>query len=242
MPWVRNLSHILRVDPRTDTLSYIRVQGCCFKGTVLGKDNCIYGLSTWSDSRDGTVMRFDPMEPENISHFGNDTELNDEFATGGVLGNDGHIYAISNNGQVLKVDTSARTISSIGESFDERCSIQPIIGLDRCIYWPPGLTTRVLKFDPTTQQPPSYVGPDTPEFIGSSWIGGALASDGVIYCAPLCATQVLAIDPLRELSMTMKEMMRLYPDEIGRLFVQNNENNSESLFESAVRKFGFAVY
>jgi outer membrane protein assembly factor BamB len=242
MPWgVKNLNHILRVDPHTDTLSYIRVPSARFKGTVLGKDNCIYGVPTWiGDSRDGTVMRFDPMEPENISHFGNDTALNHGFAGGGVLGNDGHIYALSNNGSVLKVDTSARTVSSIGESFDESRFTQPIIGLDQCIYWPPGHTTRVLKFDPTTQQPPSYIGPDTPEIIGSGWIGGALASDGVIYCAPSCASQVLAIDPLRELSMTMNEMMMLYPDELGRLFVPNNETYSESLYESAVRKFGFA--
>jgi hypothetical protein len=39
----------------------------------------------------------------------------------------------------------------------------------------------------------------------------------------------------------MKEMIRSHPHELGRLFVQNNEAyKSESLFESAVRKFGFA--
>jgi hypothetical protein len=62
----------------------------------------------------------------------------------------------------------------------------------------------------------------------------------VIYCAPAIADRILAIDPLRELSMTVKKMIRSYPAEIGRLFVQNNEPYSESLFESAVRKFGFA--
>ena len=38
----------------------------------------------------------------------------------------------------------------------------------------------------------------------------------------------------------MKQRMRRYPDELGRLFVQKNESNGESLFGSAVRKFGFA--
>jgi hypothetical protein len=41
--------HILRVDPHTDTLSYIKVTPFCnFVGTVLGKDGCIYGLP-WND-------------------------------------------------------------------------------------------------------------------------------------------------------------------------------------------------
>jgi hypothetical protein len=57
----------------------------------------------------------------------------------------------------------------------------------------------------------------------------------VIYCAPAFADRVLVIDPLRELSMTMKKMIRSYPDELGRLFVQNKEPYSESLFEGAVR-------
>jgi hypothetical protein len=71
-------------------------------------------------------------------------------------------------------------------------------------------------------------------------MGGDLAIDGVIYCAPAFADRVLVIDPLRELSITMKQMIRSYPDELGRLFVQNKEPYSESLFEGAVRKFGFA--
>jgi hypothetical protein len=61
----------------------------------------------------------------------------------------------------------------------------------------------------------------------------------VIYCAPAFADRVLAIDPLRELSITMKKMIRSYPDELDRLSVQNKKPYSKSLFESAARKFGF---
>jgi len=68
----------------------------------------------------------------------------------------------------------------------------PIVGVDKCIYLPPFNANRVLKFDPETQQLPSLVGDDLdPGF--EKWKGGALASDGVIYCIPYCATQVLAI-------------------------------------------------
>ena len=59
------------------------------------------------------------------------------------------------------------------------------------------------------------------------WRGGALADDGLIYCAPFNTP-----------SITINESMRLYPDELVRLFVQNGEYYEESLYESTVRKFG----
>jgi hypothetical protein len=148
------------------------------------------------------------------------------------------------NGWMMKVDTSAHTMTSIGLSTPRAGNrTQPIIGLDQCIYWPPeNEKYRVLKFDLVTQSICDY-GPDYIEEYDNDfvdWSGGALASDGVIYCAPALANRVLVIDPLRELSVTMKQKMIFNPDELGRLFVQNNESYSESLFESAVRKFGFA--
>ena len=55
-------------------------------------------------------MRFDPLEPENTSYFGNG-----RFGTNDVLlGHDENIYALNDEDQVVKVDTSARTISPIG--------------------------------------------------------------------------------------------------------------------------------
>jgi len=69
------------------------------------------------------------------------------------------------------------------------------------------------------------------------WRGGALASDGVIYCVPCYATQVLAIDPFREISMTLQDNFRKHPHELGRLFVKDEECN-ETFYNSAVRKFG----
>ena len=252
LSWYANMNHVLRVDPHTDTLSYIRVPSSRCVGTVLGKDNCIYGLSIPSmvpfhPSSKFSVIRFDPMEPENISYIANDGNLDHIFESDGVLGNDGHIYALNGSGQVLKVDTSAQTIDLIGERlFDDQGHFtQPIIGLDQCIYWPTrDFRGRVLKFDPVTQHPPSFVGSSTTDTNDYNknvhgWLGGALASDGVIYYAPFLCNQVLAIDPLRELSVTMKQMFRSYPNELGRLFLQNNESYRESLFESAVRKFGF---
>ena len=77
---------------------------------------------------------------------------------------------------------------------------EPIVGADRCIFWPPSFANRILKSDPETQQLPSLVGGDLGE--GNDKLRGvALATDGVIYCFPYhCSTQVLAIDPFKEFS------------------------------------------
>ena len=68
------------------------------------------------------------------------------------------------------------------------------------------------------------------------WQGGALATDGTIYCIPYCSSRVLAIDPFKELAMTMQNNMHNYPEELGRLFAKDGRN--ETFYGSAVRKFG----
>ena len=71
----------------------------------------------------------------------------------------------------------------------------------------------------------------------SKWNGGALATDGAIYCAPSCSSRVLAIDLFKEFSATLQTNMTLYPDELGRLFLKDEECD-ETFFESSLRKFG----
>ena len=48
--------------------------------------------------------------------------------------------------------------------------------------------------------------------------------------------QVLAIDPFKELAMTMQSNIHIYPEELGRLFAKDGCN--ETFYDSAVRKFG----
>ena len=69
------------------------------------------------------------------------------------------------------------------------------------------------------------------------WQGGALATDGVIYCIPYYTTQILTIDPFKELSMTLQNNFRQHPQELGRLFVKDEECDA-TFYDSAVRKFG----
>jgi hypothetical protein len=74
---------------------------------------------------------------------------------------------------------------------------------------------------------------------GFKWKGGALAANGVIYCIPYYTSRVLAIDPFKEFSATLQTNMTLYPDELGRLFLKDEEEEcNETFFESSLRKFG----
>jgi hypothetical protein len=179
------------------------------------------------------------MEPDNISYIDEHTDLDnkDDFDTDGILGCDGNIYAIDICYQVQKVDTLARTVSVTYEMANDIGHVNPLVGPDQCIYWlQKNFVSRIMKFDPVTQE--QWYFPIEGYNGVEGWSGGALADDGVIYYAPFRAFRVLAIDPFRDLSVTIKDNIRLYPQELGRLFVQTGESYRESLFDSAVRKFG----
>jgi hypothetical protein len=60
----------------------------------------------------------------------------------------------------------------------------------------------------------------------------------MVLAVPLSSSQVLAIDPFKELSMTLQTNMILHPQELGHLFVKDDEERNETLFESSLRKFG----
>jgi hypothetical protein len=57
-----------------------------------------------------------------------------------------------------------------------------------------------------------------------------------MYCIPVSANQVLAIDPFKELAMTMQNNILKYPEELGKLFAKDGCN--ETFYGSAIRKFG----
>jgi hypothetical protein len=233
---------MLRLNPDNDTLSSVGDdlgEGWCkYKGTVVGNDDFVYVIPDYARR----IVKFDPANPDTTSTVGE--EAGERFRCGnGVLGGDGYIYAANRVRQVLQMDTVNNNYTWIGDPIYSGYGVEvgwgdPIIGADKCIYWSPYSANRVLKFDPETQQLLSLVGDDPgPGF--EKWKGGALASDGVIYCIPYCAaTQVLAIDPFKEISMTLRNNFRLHdPQKLGRLFLKDEECN-ETFYDSAVRKFG----
>jgi hypothetical protein len=231
-----NARRIMRLIPDNDTLSSVGDDlghgWWKYSGTVVGNDDCVYGIPSLATR----IIKFDPTNPDTTSNVGGASE---EGCGNGVLGGDGYIYAANAVGQVLKVDATHNNYIWIGDPINSGAGLgwgDPIIGADKCIYWPPFNANRVLKFDPETQQLPSLVGDDLGEGY-KKWKGGAIATDGVIYCIPCYATQVLAIDPFREISMTLKSNFKEHPQELGRLFVEDEECN-ETFYDSAVRKFG----
>jgi hypothetical protein len=229
---------IMRLNPDNDSLSSVgdelrRGVFGKYSGTVAGKDDCLYGIPNQATR----IVKFDPSNPDTTSTVGEKAE-NMFLCGNGVLAGDGYIYAASDSGQVLQIDTTINNYTWIGGgpvSGGNHYWGDPIIGADKCIYWPPLDANRVLKFDPETQQLPSLVGDD----LGAGawkWQGGALATEGAIYCIPSNAKQILAINPFKELSMTMQNSIHTYPQELGRLFAKDGCN--ETFFGSAVRKFG----
>jgi hypothetical protein len=235
---------IMRLNPDNDSLSSVGddlgEQGFKYSGTVVGNDDRVYGIP-FAATR---MVMFDPTNPDTTSTVGEEAE--EWFECGnGVLAGDGDIYAVSWAGQVLQIDTSTtqNNYTWIGDRIliysGEAGWGHPIVGVDKCIYWPPNGANRVLKFDHETQQLPSLVGGDLDE-RGFKWQGGALATDGVIYCIPHSypSSRVLTIDPFKEFSSTLQSNMKLYPQELGRIFLKDEEQCYETFFESSLRKFG----
>jgi len=233
---------IMKLNPDNDSLSSVGGDlgeggGLKYTGTVVGSDEILYGIPAFATR----IIKFDPTNADTTSTVGEEAEES-FMCDNGVVGGDGYIYAVNESGQVLKVDTTRNNYTWIGDPIYPRGRGGgwggPIIGADKCIYWPPWYANRVLKFDPETQQKPSLVGDD----LGGGaykWQGGALATDGAIYCIPFNATHILAIDPFKECSATLQTNMTLYPNDLGRLFLKDEEEEcDESFFESSLRKFG----
>jgi hypothetical protein len=234
---------IMRLNPDNDSLSSVgddlgegRFK---YSGTVVGNDDYLYGVPDEATR----ILKFDPADPDTTSTVGEEAEIGFECGNG-VLAGDGYIYAVDTLGQVLQIDTTHNNYIWIGDPINSGGYGvgwgHPIIGADRCIYWPPSGANRVLTFDPETQQLPSLVGDDLAGDGGrriNKWVGGALATtDGAIYCIPSGANKILAIDPFKELVMTLQNNIYNYPEELGRLFAKDGRN--ETFYGSAVRKFG----
>jgi hypothetical protein len=228
---------IMRLNPDNDSLSSVGDDlgyGFKYSGTVVGNDDCLYGIPNYATR----IVKFDPTNPDMTSTVGEEAE--EEFRCGNfVIAGDGDIYSANGAGQVLQINTTRNNYTWIGDDiFSENGEAgwgDPIVGVDKCIYWPPYNANRVLKFEPGTQELPLLVGDDFGEG-GSKWKGGALSTDGVIYCIPVSANQVLAIDPFKELAMTMQNNILKYPEELGKLFAKDGCN--ETFYGSAIRKFG----
>ena len=195
------------------------------------------------DASPRRIPKYDPIN--GITSFlvleGPDTDYS--FNGNGVLGRDGCIYALDDDvgyPRVVQIDTINNSYVTVGRYQNDYGYEDAILGIDGCIYWPPLSGRCTLRYDPRTDLT-SPVG----DVFGrkyTQWGSGALAFDGVIYCIPQNANQVLSIDPLGEFSVTTKANMEDHPEEFGFLFQIVKELEISLLFltnfDLASIKFG----
>ena len=191
-------SNVLKLDPSCgDSLSLVgdEFESNLFEGAVLGENNCIYGTS------EDANIKFDPTKNSVLKLVSGCFDEHDCcYGYGGVLAADGNIYTSNACGQIVKIDTAKNCYTLIGNAiinYDGPCFGLPVLGADKCIYFPPHKYDCVLQFNPITHSM-SFVGDS---YKVQRWYGGALASDGFIYYASYFHQSVLQVDarPLNEI-------------------------------------------
>ena len=198
MPHFAN--RILKLEPdKGDALSLIGADlgFARYGAAVLGSDDMIYGIPYEQ------MNKGDPVDVmfriPNVHRAG----MNENsMIHGDVIALNGNIfYTINRFGQILKIDITNNDCDLIGEKIHEGAGRGwglPVLGANKCIYFPPHEFDRVLEFNPKTQ---------VIELVGESftdkdckWCGGTLAADGFIYYVPSHGKQILQIDsrPINE--------------------------------------------
>ena len=246
MPYMAH--HIMKLDPNNnDAISSVGddlgVQDLghewLYIGTVVGIDGCVYGIPSGTKR----IVKYDPIN-DITSYVGEEADKVFRCGGNGVLGRDGCIYAFATrDGRVLKIDTTNNSHCFVGNTIQlDHDLIDPwgdaILGIDGCIYWPPVEATHIMKYDPHSNLT-SLVGDD---FIRTrdefKWSGGCAAQDGIIYCLPCNANRILAIDPLKEYVLSLKNNMEQFPEKLGCIFQPSDDIPDETNFDRAVTKFG----
>ena len=202
---------ILKLDPSNgDSLSLVgevinHGKNPC-NSAVLGNDGCIYGIS------DKSVFKFSPID-YSFSYIGSNFENDNRFWTRAVLADDDNMYAVNVYGQILCIETAQNDWKIIGNRIYNEVRFSwgsPVIGADKCIYFPPSSHYRVLRYNPSTQNI-SFIGESY--FLGhGSWVGAVLASDGYIYCIPCQANDILQIDSRHVNDKVLEVMDDIYKD------------------------------
>ena len=199
-------SRILKLDPNNDdSLSLVgrEMRRRRYPGAILGNDGCIYGIPSHPSTE---LIKFDPSD-QSFTEV-----LHTYMARQGYLGylkadandSNSNIYACNKYGQILKLDTVIYKCTIIGsrifngDGYNGLGWHYPVLGADKCIYFPPFKHGRVLKFNPSTQN--RYLIGDSHGFDDDKWSGSCLATNGYIYCVPSSSKYILEVDtrPLNE--------------------------------------------
>lgn len=207
-------------------------------GAVLGHDSCVY----WIPFETTRILKYDP-ESGLVSFVGKRNAGHFRCRGNGALARDGCIYAVNQEGRVLRIrtrtdDSATDAWEWVGNQVGLHCIGNEwgdaVVGNDGCVYWPPLGAGMTLKYDPHIAR--ALLIPLVVRNHRGGYGGGTLASDGVIYCLPLDATRVLAIDPFAEVKRALATNMAQYPRELGRLFRRGE--GGVTFFDAASAKFG----
>ena len=182
---------------------------CKYKGTRVGIDGC----------NSKRIIKYDPIN--HTTSFVVEVVDGEIKCTGdGALGRDGCIYAITDDGRILRIDTTNNAHYFVGNRIESNHDGfgwgYALLGIDGCIYSPPICAPHILKYDPHSDQT-SLVGDDFGN-TAAKWCGGSLASDGVIYCIPHVADRMLSIDPWKEYTSSLDNNMLGHPEQLGYIF------------------------
>ena len=122
---------------------------------------------------------------------------------GGALASDGCVYAAPFEAdRILRIDPAGGgTTELVGPKLElpepaSRYKYSGGVALDGgdSVCFVPSGAHRVLRFHVPTGTT-GFVGADYSEISGSRWSGGAVGSDGCLYCAPANASRILRWDP-----------------------------------------------
>lgn len=125
-----------------------------------------------------------------------DRLVGSEKYLGGVLGDDGNVYAIPGHArQVLKIVPASGTLELIGPEIVGKFKWLRGVRCGGVVYGVPCHAERVLKIVPATGEV-TLIGP---AFEGEwKWHGAVVADDGNVYAIPQTAERVLKICPRTE--------------------------------------------
>ena len=184
-------ARILKFNPKDNTTIFVgeEIKGHCkYSGTVKGKNGCLYGIA-FCASR---IAKFN-VNTQNVTFIGDIYEYG-LLCSCGVEGMDDNIYGVSFvHHKWLKIDIATETTSLFGDILPKEGISKHngvVVGEDGDIYAIPAGADKVIKFNSTTQEM-SEVGNC---YDGDyKWTGGALHSNGYIYCPPHRTDKVLKI-------------------------------------------------
>jgi len=163
LPYVGN--RVLKLDPNNgDSLSLVGIEldRSFYVAAVLGEDGYVYGLSSIQEQ----IIKFNPID-NSVFRIGRHFDGYDNFCVKNffvevLLAADGNIYSCNRHGQIIKFDMTNNNWIMIGNRIYNGIGFgfgYPVLGADKCLYFPPSGYDRALKFNPSTQ---------TISFVGES--------------------------------------------------------------------------